>query len=251
MRLNRVFPILLAALAFACSDAPPDRDDQTDGGGNPTDGGGDPTDGGDGVQPVDCNAAACASGAQTCQCLFNDECAPGFRCTDNHLCECGERGSGAFNAACSSNNQCDSGLCVLLSGNDGFCTRRCSGSSGCSGVLSACDDALRVCVDEEPASSCNDACSSDGTGNCACYGNSDCSPAFRCSDDLLCVCGSRGTGAFESNCTSNNQCASGSCVLLADEVSAKCSKDCQSNAQCNGSVLKFCDVGGTFLCFDE
>lgn len=50
----------------------------------------------------------------------------------------------------------------------------------------------------------------------------------------------RGTGAFESTCTNNDDCASGVCWSSGfPEVGMRCSQACVTNAEC-GTVLNAC-----------
>ena len=146
--LRRLVP-LFAALAFACSgtdDTPdagtgaPDAADTTPDAGDQPDAGDEP-DAGEDLCEQPCTIDPLAA---DCSCFWNADCNVGFRCSDDEspVCECGERGTGAYDEACTGSTDCESGLC-----SDGFCTKDCTSDDDCTGTnLTRCQMLFGICV---------------------------------------------------------------------------------------------------------
>lgn len=109
-------------------------------------GGGDPP-APDAAPPAD-TVTACAT-AGDCPCFSNDDCPAGTRChaetPDSVYCEPGPRGTGMPGEVCTTENDCDSALCV--EGSDTFrCSRTCTVPTDCPAELPRCLAGIGICA---------------------------------------------------------------------------------------------------------
>jgi hypothetical protein len=91
---------------------------------------------------------ACSTPGE-CPCFSNEDCPAGTRChaaaPDDVYCEPGPRGTAAPGETCTTENDCDSALCV--EGTDTFrCSRTCTDPSQCPAELPRCLAGIGICA---------------------------------------------------------------------------------------------------------
>jgi hypothetical protein len=208
---------------------------------------------------------------------------PGLPCCEEGLCQegatcsggsCIQNGSGRIGTSCSTDTDCESGLCLALANGMRACTTSCSGDGGClagwtCGALPGrsilgcrctplaavtCDGKDDLCdgtIDEEPAA--DEWCQADGGPTLVCQSGA-CECGLTC--DSTCVdpmtdpanCGGCGqpcaapTSACVGGactCPDSEQLCDGGCVDVTSDFEScgQCGLECVANGtqQCAGS----------------
>jgi len=235
---------------------------------------------------TNCSPYTCAGGKCNSTCATDGDCADAtFYCTAAHTCA-SKQGGGV---ACSSQDQCTTGLCV-----DGFCCNQACGGecqacdvqgalgicsavtgaphgarSACTGTTGgtcagACDGKnTAACAYPTAGTSCGSTCSNSTLTSGACDGAGTCgSSSATCPNNL--VCSSDGTScastcSTDSDCAQGFVCTGGVCAVPLPPPSSTCTDDYTSKSSGDAGdagdggltdcAPYLCDVG-TGTCFE-
>ncbi|MBC7793799.1 MAG: matrixin family metalloprotease, partial [Clostridia bacterium] len=238
-------------------------------------------------------AAGGGWGVCTSTCATDDDCPTAFGCnTTTLVCVPSPHDTGAPEstdasvcAVCTTQADCNSGLCVLdsASANSGYCSKTCGTGFACDDGFDCTtigDGSTSVCYPKDPAS-CSSSGDNDGRAlNDLCYsedpnGDGDTSDTIReaCGSDLICIgfkptsCGGQ-TGGCVTYCTAyaqpynglrcpdpNQQCCYGvnddgnSCRKIADATHDEggCFTERKVGESCVTAENSFCESGSRCL----
>lgn len=195
----------------------------------------------------------CAPQNLTCNtsvtCENNDDCAPGEKCDDNHICVPDVSGNGELGDNCESRDDCKTGFCI-----QGKCTYQCNwidpenscpegyycatiecglgvclqGEKGFKDIGDECFDNTECsslyCMSTGSPAVCSIPCSPDSFATCpqdwSCLNIND-------SGCGICICEISQIG---EECQRNSDCFSGLCVTKSGQ--SRCSKYCGDNDLC-------------------
>jgi hypothetical protein len=165
---------------------------------------------------IECTGGSCVQSGLTKKCITagirtsGQSCVNTTHCASGLLCDgtCYAPGSRTIGQSCINNNHCGSAFCLL-----GTC--RCDGDSDC-GTGKFCDLVAGSCksklIGGELCGLVDNVCASNkcSWGFCACFSQAGCPSSKYCEDQYCSTKKSSGSG-----CSSNVQCASGSCRSVA------------------------------------